>query len=185
MKKINISRQSIYITILSFILLIFVLVFSFSLLIPQGKEYRMKRAQIKKISKNVKKLDNFNSEILTLLKDMQGDNRHIITALKTSFSEEKFLKQNKNYFKSLTLSKRIKAENEGEFIVYDVNTTSQMSSPKSFYDFLDSINKSDWIIGINFPIDFKRDGEMIYSTFSMKIYSDPVETNTTESNTTQ
>ena len=185
MKKIEISRQNIYITILSLLLLIFVLIFSFSLLIPQGKEYRIKRAEIKKINKEVHKFENFHFETLALLKNMQGENRNTITALKTQFSKERFLKQHKEFFNSLTLSKRAKVDNEGEFIVYDVNTSSQMNSPKSFYDFLDAINKSDWMIGVNFPIVFKRDGEMIHSTFSMKIYSDPKESNTTELNSTK
>lgn len=185
MKKIEISRQNIYIAVLSVLLLIFVLMFSFSLLIPQGKEYRIKRAEIKNITKELHEIDNYHFEILELLKKMQGDNRHTITALETKFSKERFLKQHKEFFNTLTLSQRVQVDNEGEFIVYDVNTSSQMNSPKSFYNFLDAINKSDWMIGVNFPIEFKRDGEMIYSTFSMKIYSNPKESNTTESNTTK
>ena len=178
--KIDITRQTVYILILSIVLFIFVLLFSFLLLIPEGKEYRIKRAENKKIKTEVNKFDNFNTNTLSILKQLQSDNRYIITAFGTSFSKERFIKQYAKYFTTLELSRRVKSENEGEFITYDLNTSSQMSSPKSFYDFLEVINKSDWIIGINFPIDFRRDGEMIRSTFSMKIYSNPKESNETK-----
>lgn len=69
---------------------------------------------------------------------------------------------------------------EDEFISYEVNTSSQISSPKSFYNFLESVNKSDWIISIEFPINFKRDAEMIKSNFTMKVYSVNRDTNLTK-----
>jgi hypothetical protein len=57
------------------------------------------------------------------------------------------------------------------FTIYEVNTTSKINSPKVFYNFLDSINKSDWIIGVNFPINFKREADMIRSSFTMRVYT--------------
>lgn len=175
--KINISRQNLYILILSLFLFLFVLLFAFLLLIPEGKEYRIQRAQLKKISNDVRSFDNFNSETLELLKKLQGDNRHIITAFDSSFSVEKFQKQHVGYFNSLSIAPKAKSSDEEGFTTYDVNTTSQMNSPKSFYDFLEAINKSDWIVGINFPIEFKREDEMIRATFSMKVYSNPKDAN--------
>jgi hypothetical protein len=59
-------------------------------------------------------------------------------------------------------------------------TTSQINSPKSFYDFLDAVNKSDWIISVNFPISFKREAEMIRSSFTMKVYAVAEDNNTSE-----
>ena len=178
--KINISRQYLYILTLSLVLLIFVLLFSFVLLIPEGKEYRIQRVELKKISKEVRRFDNFNEETLELLKQLQGDNRHIITAFDNTFSEQRFQKQHAGFFKTLMLKKQVKSEDKDGFSTYDVNTTSQISSPTSFYSFLDAINKSDWIISVNFPIKFKRDAEMIHSTFSMKVYSDKKDLNGTK-----
>ena len=86
----------------------------------------------------------------------------------------------RNYFSSLTLSKLSKVGDEDEFISYEVNTTSEISSPKSFYDFLDAVNKSDWVIAIEFPINFKRDGEMIKSSFTMKVHTANRDKNTTK-----
>ena len=169
--KIKISRPNIYLLSLSTLLLIIVLVFSFAVLIPNGKDYREQRAELRKENKELRKYQNFSDETLEFLQKLKADNRHIITAFDTAFNPDRFEKTHQAYFSSLSISKKVRLENEGEFSVYEVNTTSEINSPKTFYDFLDAVNKSDWIIGINFPIHFKRDGELIKSTFTMRVYS--------------
>jgi len=171
--KINISRQNIYLLVLSIVLLIFVLLFSFLTLIPEGKEYRIQRTELNKETLELKQLENFSAQTLERLQKLQSDNRHIISAFDASFNPERFEKQHRSFFNTLELAKKVQLENEDEFCVYEVNTTSQINSPKSFYDFLSAVNKSDWIIGINFPINFKRDAEMIRSSFTMKVYNNP------------
>lgn len=177
--KISISRQHIYLlSILSF-LLVFVLLFSFAILIPKGKEYRADRVSYKKESRELRRYQSFHNDIEEKLKELQGENRHIITAFDATFNKDRFQKQHRDYFSSLTVSKLLKTSVENEFISYEVNTTSEISSPKSFYDFLDAVNKSDWIIAVEFPINFKRDGEMINSSFTMKVYGVNRDTNAT------
>ena len=180
--KINISRQSIYLLLLSVFLLIFVLIFAFMLLIPQGKEYRNKRAELKKEFVELRKYENFRDEVLEKLTELKSDNRNIITAFDKEFDSKRFQKLHRNYFSSLTLSKKVKLNDEKDFSVYEVNTTSQINSPKSFYDFLDAVNKTDWIISINFPIEFKREAELIRSSFTMKVYSISKDSNATSLN---
>ncbi len=169
--KISISRQHIYLLLILTFFLVFVLIFAFGVLIPKGKEYRKNRVEFKKESKELRRYQNFHSEVQEKLKELQSENRHITTAFDATFDEQRFQKQHRNYFSSLSLSALKKVNDEDEFIAYEVNTTSEISSPKSFYEFLDAINKSDWIIGIEFPINFKRDGEMIKSSFTMKVYT--------------
>ncbi len=168
--KINISRQNIYLMSLSIFLLIFVLIFSFLVLIPEGKEYRKQRTMLNKHSIELKRYSEFNDVTLQKLKQLQADNRRIIKAFDSSFNADRFQKQHRPFFTSLQLSKKQKQALEDEFSVYEVNTTSSINSPQSFYEFLDAINKSDWIIGVNFPINFKRDAEVIHSSFTMKVY---------------
>ena len=76
----------------------------------------------------------------------------------------------------MKVAQKIRVKDEDNFNVYEVNTTSQINSPKSFYDFLDAVNKSDWIIAINFPIVFKREDDKIRSSFTMKVYKNPIKT---------
>ena len=174
--KINVSRQNIYLLVLSVFLLVFVLIFAFALLIPEGKEYRNKMVELKKESIKLQKFENFRDEILERLTELKSEKRHVITAFDTGFNPQRFEKIHKDYFNSLTISPKIKStkvikEAMDEFDVYEVNTTSKINSPTSFYGFLDSVNKSDWIISINFPIEFKREDEMIRSSFTMKVYN--------------
>jgi len=159
---------------------VFVLIFAFALLIPKGKEYRKDRVEFKKASQELRKYQYFHNEVEVKLKELQSDNRNIITAFDATFNQSRFQKQHRNYFSSLTLSKLSKVSDEDEFIAYEVNTTSEISSPKSFYDFLDAVNKSDWIIAVEFPINFKRDGEMIKSSFTMRVHTANRDTNLTK-----
>lgn len=169
--KINISRQNIYLLIMSVFLLIFVLIFSFGFLIPEGKEYRVKRAELKKEEIQLRKYKDFQDNVQAKLTEIKSEKRHIITAFDTEFNAKRFQKQHENHFNTLTISQKTKGEVIEEFVTYEVNTTSQINSPKSFYDFLDAVNKSDWIVSVNFPIEFKRENEIIRSSFTMKVYN--------------
>ncbi|MDF1882833.1 hypothetical protein JHD49_02650 [Sulfurimonas sp. SAG-AH-194-C21] len=177
----SISRQHIYLISASLFLLIFVLIFAFAILIPEGKEYRIKRIDLKKMSKKLREYQNFHNETFDTLKTLQGKNRRIITAFDMTFNPERFEKENKSYFSQLSVSALDFSGVEGSFAVYEVNTTSQISSPKSFYNFLDAVNKSDWVIAVNFPINFKRDGELIMSSFTMKVYCNNKDKNSSAS----
>jgi len=175
--KINISRQSIYLLTLSLVLLVFVLLFAFLVLIPEGKNYREKRVIVKKERSELRKYQLYNSETEESLQELQSKNRHIITAFDTDFNPSRFKKQYSKYFSDLSLTEGINLSDEKSFAVYEVNTTSKIDSPKSFYDFLDALNKSDWIISVNFPINFTRENSLIKASFNMKVYSNPSELN--------
>ena len=179
--KINISRQHIYLLSILTFFFIFVLIFSFGVLIPEGKEYRKNRVEFKKEFKELRRYQNFHNEVEDRLKELQSDNRRIITAFDATFDQYRFQKQHRDYFSSLTLSELSKVSDDDEFVAYEVNTTSEISSPKSFYEFLDAVNKSDWIISIEFPINFKRDSEMIKSSFTMKVFCADSDRNATKS----
>lgn len=157
------------------------IIFSFGILIPKGKQYREARLELRKENVKLRKYQNFYDDTLATFKDLQSKNRHIITAFDTAFNPDRFEKQHKVFFSSLRISKIARSKDEEGFATYEVNTTSQISSPTNFYDFLDALNKSDWIIGVNFPIDFKRDAEMIKSSFTMKVYANNKDKNSTAS----
>ncbi len=179
--KSSISRQQIYLIVASLALFIFVLLFSFLVLIPAGQEYRVKRFEMKKVAQELREYENFHAETLESLKELQHTNRRIITSFDATFNPKKFERENKKFFSTLRVTSVNFANVEEEFAIYEVNTSSKINSPTNFYDFLDAVNKSDWIIEVNFPIDFKRSGDMIRSSFTMKVYSNNKESNTTAS----
>jgi hypothetical protein len=179
--KINISRHQIYVMLFSIFLLAFVLIFAFVMLIPEGKEYRQKRIELKKVKKEFQQYQDFHEQTEVKLKDLQSKNRNTIAALQTLFNPSRFEKQHKKHFSSLKLSALSRVGDEDGFALYEVNTTSHINSPKNFYDFLDDVNRGDWLIGVNFPIDFHRDGEMIKSSFTMRVYANNLDKNSTAS----
>ena len=167
--------------LLSLFLFLFVILFSFAVLIPSGKEYRVKRLENKKLYRELRSYENFHNETQEKLQELRSSKRAIITAFKRTFNPLRFEKQNKSYFSSLSIREISFSKTEGKFALYEVNTTSQISSPKNFYHFLDALNKSDWIIGVNFPIIFKREGELIKSSFTMQVYANSSDSNSTAS----
>ena len=165
------NRQTLYIALLSLILLIAVIIFSFFLLIPKGKEYRALRLESKKEFQQLEFTEHQYATTFERLKELQGENRHTITAFDTPFNSERFERLYKKEFTDLYLTEVTTFDNNGTFKIYEVNATSKITSPESFYTFIEGVNKSEWIIGVNFPIHFERDGDKIRSSFTMKVHN--------------
>lgn len=165
------SRQTLYIIILSLILLIGVVVFSFFLLIPKGKEYRSLRLESKKETQQLELAQHRYDLTYNRLKEMQSQNRHTMSAFETPFNPDRFERLYRKEFSDLYLTEVTTFESNGSFKVYEVNATSKITSPESFYTFVDGVNKSEWIIGVNFPIHFERDGDKIRSSFTMRVHN--------------
>lgn len=167
------SRQTLTMVILSLLLLAGVIGFSFFLLIPKGKEYRTLRLESKKEILSLELAQRRYDQTNEKIKELKTRNHHIITAFNTPFNPERFTRLNKKEFQDLYLTEMTEQDGNGTFKIYEVNATSKITSPQSFYHFLENVNKSSWIIAVNFPIHFERDGEMIRSSFTMKVHNSP------------
>ncbi|MDD5051923.1 MAG: hypothetical protein PHO27_04210 [Sulfuricurvum sp.] len=165
------NRQTLYLILLSVVLMAGVIGFSFLMLIPKGQEYRSLRLESKKELQKIDLAQRRYDDASDKLKELQARNEHMIHAFNTSFDPERFTHQNKQEFQDLYLTEIASKEDNGTFKLYEVNATSKITSPQSFYNFLEKINKSDWIIGVNFPIHFERDGDKIRSSFTMKVHN--------------
>jgi len=168
--KIHISRQMVYVLGLATAFLIFVFVFAFTVLIPIGKDYRVSRMDVKKATYSVDIIQNEYDRVYKKLKNLQTENQHIIGAYKSIFNPDRFKKIYEKHFESFSLTALDPHSQDGEFTVYEVNTSNLILSPQGFYDFLDAVNKSDNIVSINFPIHFEREANLIKSSFTMRVY---------------
>jgi hypothetical protein len=173
------KRQTLFVVILSLILLIGVTAFSFFFLIPKGKEYRSLRLESKKEFQEFELTQNRFDNMKNRLDDLKKVHKHTIGAFDKPFDPGRFEHLYKKEFTDLYLTEVANVESNGSFKVYEVNATSKITSPKSFYEFLENINKSEWVIGVNFPIHFERDGDKIRSSFTMKVHNKPSEQETT------
>ncbi len=147
-----------------------------------GKEYRLERIAMKKELKIQRKYQEWYDETYINLQDLRHEHKHIIEAYDNTFNPERFIKISKNCFESLNLTKQKNIENNAsEFSIYEVNATSKIDSPENFYTFIEQLNKSNSIVKVNFPIHFEREGNLIRSSFKMRVYSAD-KTDTTLSN---
>lgn len=169
------NRQTVFVVILSLFLLIGVVAFSFFFLIPKGKEYRSLRLESKKEFQQLELTQNRFDNTKNRLDDLRKQHKHTIGAFDKMFDPGRFERLNKKEFTDLYLTEVTAVEGNGTFKVYEVNATSKITSPQSFYNFLENINKSEWVIGVNFPIHFERDGDKIRSSFTMKVHNKPSE----------
>ena len=169
--KLKITSQNIYLLLISFVLLVAMLLFAFMALIPAGKEYRSMSMKSEKHARTLMQSQQRHDKILARLKALQDKNREVFTAYENSFVPDQFIKANHHNFEDMKISMIERTSDEVPFAVYEVNTSLKIASPRSFYNFLEEIQKSDWIIGVNFPISFKRDDDFILTSFTMKVYS--------------
>jgi hypothetical protein len=165
-----ISRQHLYLLVISLVLSVFVLLFSFGVLIPAGKKYRQQREIVQK--------DSYELAQYQILKDQTSDQAvklakkqaAILRSLHNHFDTKDFIEKNSQYFDDLKLTKVLHGPKEKLFDTYEINATSNIRTPKTFYKFLNNIDKEGWIIKVEFPVRFRREGELIHLLFTMQVY---------------
>lgn len=169
--SLKLKRKSSHLLSLSLLLLVVVFIFSFFVLIPQGKEYRTLRLENKKEDRLLTRLQERNNYLHEQQLKLSKTHQVTIKALKQPFNAQQFTQAHRDNFKDLFLSELQITDQNGSFKIYEVNATTKINSPQAFYDFLEDLNHGDWIIGVNFPIHFERDGDLIKSSFTMKVHN--------------
>ncbi|MDQ1298267.1 MAG: hypothetical protein QG558_806 [Campylobacterota bacterium] len=168
------NHRTLYLVLISLTLFFGIVVFSVLFLIPKGKEYRTLRLESKKEQQLIAQAQERYDQVNEKHKKLKSENAHVIQSFRTPFDSVKFTKNNQKDFENLYLTELEMAEQNGSFKVYEVNATTKITSPQAFYQFLEKINKSDWVIGVDFPINFERDGDKIKSSFTMKVHSNTI-----------
>lgn len=168
------NHRTLYLILISFFLFVGIVVFSVLFLIPKGKEYRTLRLESKKEQQLIEQAQSRYDQVNEKYKKLKNQNNHIIQSFRTPFDPGKFTKLNRQDFQDLYLTEMEMAEHNGSFKVYEVNATTKINSPQVFYQFLEKINKNEWVIGVDFPIHFERDGDKIKSSFTMKVHSNTI-----------
>jgi len=162
------SDESIFLLALSTFLLILILLFSFLILVPKMQNYRTQDIKLQEITSTLNTYKKIKQQLSLSLEKSKITNQHLLAALKQDFDIEVFYNKYKNYFKTMQICKE---KSPKEYDLYDINTILDKSSYKIFYNFIDSINKSKWIIKIDTPIRLKRDTKNdIDISFSIKVY---------------
>ena len=173
MSKIDRSLEKInYIKLLIFLVIfIFVTLLLISLLIfPNIKKYRVARGEFNQARVHKIRVQSVLKEREKELKKLRLDNRKIFAAFKHNFTKEEFLTSAKQFFNKATLKNVKQSSYTKEYDVYELNVTSSLKTPVKFYQFLDALNHYNNIVQADFPIDLKSNGDIIYSSFKIKVY---------------
>lgn len=168
--NLEMNNRTFYLLLLSFFLMVSIFIFSFLFLIPKGKEYRTLRLENKKESRILDTSREERDRMQEKLEKLEEKHKRTIKAFKTTFNPQKFTQLYEKDFQDLFLSEIEMSDHNGSFKIYEVNATTKINSPETFYHFLDKVNHSSWIIGVNFPIHFEREGDLIKSSFTMKVH---------------
>lgn len=168
--NVRIYYRTFYLILLSILLLVSIIGFSFFVLIPKGKEYRSLRLENKKEQSVMDTAREHYDVTEEKLQKLQEKNKETIKAYRTVFNPEKFTRLNHSQLQDLFLTELHIADQNKSFKVYEVNATTKITSPEVFYNFLEKVNHSGWIIGVHFPVHFERDKDLIKLSFTMKVH---------------
>ena len=144
--------------------------FIFVLIIPNIKEYRVKKSEYRNEFALFEKAQKRYKEKRGELSRLKSENLKILVNFTNSFSEEKFLKYCEKFFSNVSLKKTGSKNHKKNFILYELNVSSRLSTPTNFYNFLDSLNRYENIIETDFPIELKAKNNLISATFKIKVY---------------
>lgn len=168
------NHRTLYLILISLFLFVGIVVFATFFLIPKGKEYRTLRLESKKEQQLISRAEARYESVNERFNKLKHEHEHTMGAFAAPFNAQKFTKMNQQDFEDLYLTEIEMADHNSSFKVYEVNATTKITSPQAFYQFLEKINKSDWIIAVNFPINFERDGERIKSSFTMRVHRNAI-----------
>lgn len=164
------GRSLINILLLTLGFIVFFFTFVVFFFIPAGKEYKkVNNAYVAEMFL-LDQAQNRHEETTQTLKELQVKNRSIILAYENSFDAHVFNRDYTRYFEKLQLTLVPTPKREELFDVYEVTTTSKISSPTDFYAFLEGINKSENIVSVEFPIHFVAQDKTISASFRMKVF---------------
>ena len=166
LEKINYVKLLIFLTVFIAITLSLILFF----ILPSIKEYRAARNSYNKANVHKIRVANILKEREGELKKLKVDNRKIFEGFKHNFDENEFVTFAQKFFSKVKLSKSSERDYKKEFMVYELNVTSNLKTPVKFYKFLEGLNNYTNIIEADFPIELKSGNGMIDSSFKIKVY---------------
>lgn len=166
LEKINYIKLLIFLVIFIFITLLLISI----LILPNIKKYRVARGEYNQARVHKVRVQNVLKERENELKKLRLDNWKIFAAFKHNFSKEEFLTFAKQFFDNVTLKNVKQSPYTKEYDLYELNVTSSLKTPIKFYKFLDGLNHYSNIVQADFPIDLKANGNVIYSSFEIKVY---------------
>ena len=166
LEKINYVKLLMFL----FLFILITLVLITTLILPNIKKYRVARGEYNQAMVHKARVQSVLNQREKELKQLLLSNRKIFDSFKHKFSQKEFVSFANQFFNKVNLKEIKQSQYTNEFKVYELNVTSSLKTPVKFYKFLDGLNHYQNIIQADFPIDLKSNGDLIYSSFKIKVY---------------
>lgn len=165
----NLDPVKMLLFFLVFVAISLIVIFVF--IVPSVKEYKSVKVQYNRHEVSLNRMEEVLSSKKNILQKELKQNSHILNSLSNGFNKSSFLTYAKKFFKDVKVTKVSTISSDKGYSVYELNVTSAIDSPSSFYSFLDGLKSYENIIKADFPITMKADGKMINSNFNIKVYN--------------
>jgi len=161
--------SSLTITIMLFVLLTLLLVFSFFALTPKIKDYRQLSQQEHTLQIKLQNLQVTYEKQYNRLRAMQSENRNITAQLQKSFSLHRVEKILQEDFEHLKVS-LVERKNEGAYVTHLLAVEGLIKAPSTFYNFLEGLQSAKYALQVLDDMKFEGHEEGITTTFNLKVY---------------
>ncbi len=166
-RDVTIIKNAIFLVVTLILMMIVIL----SMIIPSLEEYRAKSI---KSRQNMTKLNYAKEEYnkkLREFKSLQKKSKFILNNFQNRFSIGKFLSDSRKFFTNTSMIEISQDDVDKHFKVYEFEATTNIKSPKSFYEFLEYLSSYYNIIEAEFPIIFNSKGSLISAKFRLKVHN--------------
>ncbi len=167
LEKINYIKLLIYLSVFILVTLILIL----ALVLPSIKRYRVARNEYNQAMVHKTRVEGVLKQREKELKQLQLSNRKIFDSFGHKFSQNEFTNFANKFFDTVALKEVNQSMYTDEYKVYELNVTTLLKTPVKFYKFLDGLNHYQNLIQADFPIDLKSRGDLIHSSFKIKVYN--------------
>ncbi|MCJ7764635.1 MAG: hypothetical protein MUP09_01690 [Thiovulaceae bacterium] len=156
--------------ILLFLLLSGVVFFGFFIFTPKIKAYRALNIELQQSSSDLSELEREFNKQYASLRNFQGREADIDTALHKYFDQTQFQEFLQHHFASFMLQ-RITNEQNGALLVNWLDVRAKIASPAEYYRFVDILNGFEWVVEVGERLQFKSVEDGIEAHFTLKVYT--------------
>ncbi|SFP30511.1 hypothetical protein [Hydrogenimonas thermophila] len=167
-KEIRLIRMLVLILI--YLIILFILIFG--IVIPSIKQYKSKSKVYHTVQNEYEMIKNEHESFYDKLKSLQHKNRKIIETFEKDWDKNVFLEKANRFFIRTELKLVDNNLSDTKFKIYELDATTQMSSPENFYRFMEALPLMPFAIQADFPISFYSNGDFISGVFRIKVFQE-------------
>lgn len=124
--------------------------------IPDIKKLKISQMTRDKTAITLEQVSIENSSKKTSLEKIRTDNIAAINALENKFLTNKFHDEISGYFSQIEINRKSSTVSDG-IETKRYLAKAELKDPTKFYDFVESLTKSAYAVGVEFPIHIKAD----------------------------